>query len=415
MLPTPQLRSVIDTRTPHALIRAHVHAIRSGELSLMTGSSTPRLLHDILSMPAGVKIYSDRADQLDAAPLKVLAVHDLPAPTALPDLSPDTPIAAFYTSGSTGQPQCNVRSWSSLHGEAQRVADTLGVSRGVRLRFAATLPLEHMYGYMFGFLVPYLYELAISERQVTYPADLAAYLTSSDVPAWIVTTPTHLRLYSQCATRFTNVERVICGAGPLSKELAVTAARVFSAPVTEFYGSTETGAVASREWRDHRANLWTCLNGMSVSVDEHANAFASAPHFAQPIALADLLELHSETQFRVIGRATDLVKIAGKRASLADLNRRLLEAPGIRDGTFYMPHTDDELSRLAAFVVLNEDASKLDVMEYLRVHLDNVFLPRPLIDVPALPRNAVGKLTRNAIAELYEQAHTLTQKPSVYT
>ncbi|HEY9513401.1 MAG TPA: AMP-ligase, partial [Rhodanobacter sp.] len=101
------------------------------------------------------------------------------------------------------------------------------------------------------------------------------------------------------------------------------------------------------------------------------------------------------------GRRADLLEIAGKRASLGDLTRRLLAIPGVRDGVVLQLDECDALGvqRIAALVV----APGLDataITEALRRSIDPLFLPRPLRLVTALPRNETGKLPRNALLAL---------------
>jgi acyl-coenzyme A synthetase/AMP-(fatty) acid ligase len=106
----------------------------------------------------------------------------------------------------------------------------------------------------------------------------------------------------------------------------------------------------------------------------------------------------------VLGRSADLVKVAGKRTSLGALNAALLAAPGVRDGSFWVPDQpaqDADVVRLVAFAVLREGASQEAVIAHLRTHIYPVFLPRPLIIVGSLPRDTVGKLPRESLRELY--------------
>jgi len=44
-----------------------------------------------------------------------------------------------------------------------------------------------------------------------------------------------------------------------------------------------------------------------------------------------------------------------------------------------------------------------DIQQALRARIDPVFLPRPLVFVPRLPRNETGKLPREALRDLAEQ------------
>jgi hypothetical protein len=61
--------------------------------------------------------------------------------------------------------------------------------------------------------------------------------------------------------------------------------------------------------------------------------------------------------------------------------------------------TGSGVTRLMAFAVapgLHKDA----LLAQLRLRIDPAFLPRPLVLLDALPRNATGKLTHASLAEL---------------
>ena len=100
------------------------------------------------------------------------------------------------------------------------------------------------------------------------------------------------------------------------------------------------------------------------------------------------------------GRASDMVKIAGKRASLAALNRMLMAVPGVLDGVFYHPAVvGTDRARLGAVVVapgLDDDT----IFARLAERIDAAFLPRPLYRADALPREASGKLPLQRLRDL---------------
>ncbi len=99
----------------------------------------------------------------------------------------------------------------------------------------------------------------------------------------------------------------------------------------------------------------------------------------------------------LLGPSYDLVKVAGKRASLAALNSALLRIQGVVDGTFYWPDQGRTGNgRLTAFVVA-PGLDRSPILAELRKRIDPVFLPRPLRFVDALPRNAMGKLPREQL------------------
>jgi acyl-coenzyme A synthetase/AMP-(fatty) acid ligase len=123
-----------------------------------------------------------------------------------------------------------------------------------------------------------------------------------------------------------------------------------------------------------------------------------APYFEQAITLADLVELLPERRFRLCGRHADLVEIAGKRASLGDLTRRITALAGVEDAVvFQLDDADAAGVRRIAALVVAPTRCELDLLQELRTAIDAAFLPRPLRKVAALPRNETGKLPRAAI------------------
>jgi acyl-coenzyme A synthetase/AMP-(fatty) acid ligase len=131
-----------------------------------------------------------------------------------------------------------------------------------------------------------------------------------------------------------------------------------------------------------------------------------AAHLPQPVVLADLVELldggrDCDNRFVLRGRQGDLLEIAGKRASLGDLTRRLLAIAGVRDGVVFQLDDADGIGvhRIAALVVAPA-LTEADILRALRRSIDPVFLPRRLRCVEALPRNETGKLPRAALLRL---------------
>ena len=120
------------------------------------------------------------------------------------------------------------------------------------------------------------------------------------------------------------------------------------------------------------------------------------------IPVPDRISVKGSNQFVLHGRPANLVNIAGRRISLDDLNFRLNQIEGVRDGVFFMPdEIDGQVTRLVAFVVAPKKTSK-DFLEALRGHIDPVFFPRPLYFVESLPRNPTGKLSRESLCQLLE-------------
>ena len=129
---------------------------------------------------------------------------------------------------------------------------------------------------------------------------------------------------------------------------------------------------------------------------------AHGGHVEQLTPMCDVIELIDDEEFLLHGRTADLVNVAGKRSSFGYLNAQLNAIPGVIDGVFFLRDGatgSTGVARLGA-VVVAPTLSVAALTEHLRRRIDAVFLPRPLIIVERLPRNATGKLPQQALQRL---------------
>jgi acyl-coenzyme A synthetase/AMP-(fatty) acid ligase len=228
-----------------------------------------------------------------------------------------------------------------------------------------------------------------------FPEDVAAALAEIPAPRILVTTPVHLRALVRAARPFPAVALVVCATAPLDGELASAAEKKFDCVVLDFFGSTETCVIATR--RPVQDDAWSLYKGVAL-IPAADGTRAEAPWFAEPTLLQDVVELLPDGRFLLRGRNADMIEIAGKRASLQDLTQRLLAVPGVQDAVVFLPETADQgpVKRVSALVVA-PDVSAASVLGALRAGVDEAFLPRPLVIVPALPRSEAGKLPRHQL------------------
>jgi acyl-coenzyme A synthetase/AMP-(fatty) acid ligase len=118
------------------------------------------------------------------------------------------------------------------------------------------------------------------------------------------------------------------------------------------------------------------------------------------LQLADRISVQTEQEFVLHGRPSDLIKVAGRRASLEALNAELTQIAGVLDGMFYVPDASDTGRERLAAVAVAPGRSVSSILAELRKRIDPVFLPRPLHLVNALPRNALGKLPLESLRGL---------------
>lgn len=373
-------------------------AMLRGTVSLLPPTQTPEMIASLRGFAPDVYYLSDGEAPDIGLPVHRLVLGDAPDWTAdVPRLPVEQVVACAFTSGSTGQPAPHLKTWGSLvrnvRAEARRLelTDTQAI--------VATVPAQHMYGFESSLMIALQRGAAFCAERPFYPGDIVAALEQLPTGRLLVTTPFHLRTLLDAELPLPRVDRIISATAPLSPALAERAEQAFGAPLLEIYGATETGQLATR--RTAQSPVWTTFDDVVLHPGDDGKVVAGGGHIDTPTALGDVIECESATRFVLHGRSADLINIAGKRTSLGYLNHQLAAVPGVVDGSFFMPDEDaaDGVTRLMAFVVAPGKTAR-DIVQGLRTRVDPIFLPRPLVLLDALPRNATGKLPREALTAL---------------
>lgn len=307
-------------------------------------------------------------------------------------------IACVYTSGSTGKPKPHIKTFGRMQQCASAEAERVWATAGNSCTVLGTVPFQHMYGLESTIMLPILGDGTLSSRLPFYPADVIAALNELPTPRLLVTTPFHLRKLLDADIKFPEIAAILSATAPLSLELANEAEGRLRAPITEIYGSTETGQLATR--RPTTQPEWETYAGIVLHQTQDTTS-ASGGHLESTQVLNDVVELITSSRFRLLGRNSDMVNIVGKRNSMAFLNQTITSLPGVIDAVFCLPegNSENQVSRLVAFVVAPKMSSS-DISSSLLPYLDSIFLPRPIIFLDALPRDGNGKISASAMSEL---------------
>ncbi|MGA7181467.1 MAG: AMP-binding protein [Thiobacillaceae bacterium] len=381
--------------------------IVSDRISLLPSTHTPEMVRQMQRIAPDVFCIVDKDDGgVDLPAVRYPESAPPPAPNpAIPDINCEQVIALVFTSGSTGVPVPHAKRWGSLVRNVRAEAERLGV--GAAHAIVGTVPPQHMYGLESTVLMPLQSGAVLHAGRPFYPADICAALASLPRPRVLVTTPYHLRALLTDQATLPAVDQLLSATAPLSQDLAREAESRFGAPLHEIYGCTETGQLASR--RTAAGLEWQTLAGVRLRRDGQT-LWAEGGHIDSPTCLADVIDLTGDgpvsITFLLYGRHADQVNIAGKRTSLAYLNHQLTAISGVQDGVFLLPREDspDRIHRLTA-VVVAPGLTPAALTQALRERIDPVFLPRPLLFVDALPRNATGKLPSQITQELLAALH----------
>lgn len=331
---------------------------------------------------------------------------------SLNTLKPEPVFVTAYSSGSTGQPSATIKPIQALEAEV-KMLHVRWAAQVKNTIFASSVTHYHAYGLPFQLLWPLCAGEKILLKRITYPEELFHFRNNQNMS--FISSPVflnqHVRLLHD-SEPYDFLSFVSSAGAPLPLETAKGMNAALPAPIIEIYGSTETGAIATRT--SGGAETWTCLEQVKIKAGENGNLMVCSPYTGQDdfIELGDCGEIENDGRFVLKGRSDRVVKIHQKRISLTELERCCETSPWV--GTAKMLLAQN--GRLACVAVLTEagqalleEEGKRIVIEKLRLHLrthyDLVVFPRKWRFVEALPVNDMGKTLNADLLALFDKGH----------
>lgn len=380
-------------------------ALMRGRTAILPHAFDEPILAELAADHPGLLFVTDRPRDAGALDEMAVAFDGLSAGAApaFPELAPGMPVAAVFSSGSTGKPVATNRTWGWMQTGVQHYAEAFGLDDLAAYNMVSTAPSQHAYGFETAVFLTLCHRAAIHATIPLYPADVVAALGQIPPPRVLVTTPIHLRVLVDSRIASPDVALVLSATAPLPFSLAAEAEAMLGAPVKEVYGCTEVGLIATR--RTVEGDLWTVPQGMRLEATAGGMRIEAA-HLPAPVLLEDSFERAADRSVRFTGRRNDIVKVAGKRASLSGLDAALNSIDGVIDGV-YLPPNDDQAApanqRLTACIVA-QHADVDRIRRELRTRVASTFVPRPLVRVERIPRNGTGKVRYAELRALVRSA-----------
>jgi acyl-coenzyme A synthetase/AMP-(fatty) acid ligase len=373
-----------------------VAALQARCTTLLPTSRSPEVIAHMRALYPGSLCIDDQ-DSGDAAAGQPAATWE-PVPE-------EHVVMIGFTSGSTGEPSRHEKLWRTVASITAQNSATIraalppGSARTLPW-IVGTVPSQHMYGMELTVLLPLLGGMGIHAARPLLPTEVAATLAAVPAPRILVSTPAHLRAIIASGVPLPHTEVTISATAPLDETLARAVEAATGGVLLEMFGSTETCILGTR--RTALESAWRSYPGVQFRPDGQGTQ-VDAPWFARSEHLQDVIETDATGCFRLIGRSADLIDVAGKRASLADLTQRILRIPGVLDAVIFQPETTGSLVRRLAALVVAPGRTAASIRAALEPAIDPAFMPRPLLIVEALPRTAAGKLPLSALQAVLRQ------------
>ncbi|WP_456268055.1 AMP-binding protein [Kushneria sp. AK178] len=330
--------------------------------------------------------------------------------TLTPELSPHQDAVVLFTSGSSGEPTPISRTLGQLDAEVAAFERHWPLADGVVI---SQVSHQHTWGLTAGLLRALATSHPFGLAIVAWPETLAEWLMTMPVSALISSPPQLSRLPGAAiAMPERGPARLFSAAAPLDQDAAIQAEALLGSELIEIYGSSESGAIAWR--RPGRDTTWQALDDVMLRGDGERTLLQSArlPDPDQWHEQADhiqLLETHPP-RFTLHGRADRIVKIGGKRVSLAGLAHHLETFPGVQAARcLTIDHSGGRIGAVVAMApecIAHDHDTRRALVSALRRHLADAFepvvLPRFWRFVHHLPVNAQGKLTHAMARRLFD-------------
>lgn len=322
---------------------------------------------------------------------------------------------AVLSSGTLGTPKVI---W---HDHAALLATAALTQRRLELRaddrVLVTVPLHHMYG-LGAALLPAL--LAGAEIHLLPKAHLLSFNDAlrASAPTWVYSTPHLLRtLLQRKHTAIAGCRGVVLAGDGIPAPLHAQAREVFHR-VFDLYGSSELGVIAISDANSPLA--LRPLDGVRAfpadAAAEHSALIVAHPYAATHIVhehtlracpdtwdTRDIAQFREDGGFAIRGRADLSVNRAGKLLVLADLERAVMEWPGVALAVAIALDEDTTAGKAIAIVVLpSSPALTIDALKRQAADaLPGYARPDRYILATEIPRLGSGKPDRNAITKEY--------------
>lgn len=363
-----------------------------------------------------------------------------PAPGRLPALAGQRRAMMVYTSGTTGRPKGVVTTHANLASQVTSLIEAWDWVSDDRILLV--LPLHHVHGIV-NVLTCALWAGAACEMLPTFDAELVWDRLASGrltlfmavptiyrklIAAWDATPAERQRALSAGSA---GLRLMVSGSAALPVQTLERWRDISGHTLLERYGMTEIGMALSNPLHGERRPgfVGTPLPGVEVRlVDEHGSTVPPGipgeievrggsvflEYWGRPEATREAFRdgwfrtgdvaVLEDGAYRILGRTSvDIIKTGGYKVSALEIEEVLRTHPDIVECAVVGMEDPEWGERVAVAVELRTGGSlDLETLKgWSRDRLAPYKIPRALRVVSALPRNAMGKVTKPDVAALF--------------
>src|SRR5213083_1307455 len=338
------------------------------------------------------------------------------------DWGENVPSLLKLTSGTTAAPRAIRFRSHQLLADCNQICDTMKIT-GADLNFGV-IPISHSYGFS-NLLTPLIARgvpMVLSRDRT--PRAILSDLTRSNATVF-----PGMPVFYQALCEMDYVPalpklRLCISAGaPLPRTVAKKFREKFNLPIHSFYGSSECGGICyDRETTNEvEGFVGQPMAGVGIELLEPnasacqiqvRSAAVGDGYFPEPdeeklgdgAFVPDDLLARDDSGFKIVGRISDVINVAGKKVNPEEVEAHLLRFSGVRQAVvFGRPAAAGVLrnEEVAACVVVSPHVTESDLLRFCRTALSAWQVPKRIFVVDAIPMNERGKISRRGLARRF--------------
>jgi acyl-CoA synthetase (AMP-forming)/AMP-acid ligase II len=303
-----------------------------------------------------------------------------------------------------------------LLADCQNICETMGITeRDVNF---GVIPISHSYGFS-NLLTPMIVRgvsLALSNDRI--PRAIIDGLSSSRATVFPGMPVFYQSLCEMNESPLPDLRLCISAGAPLPVETGQTFREKFRREIHSFYGASECGGICYV----HKAQaipgfVGEAMCGVALELvdPEVSNSLirvrsravadgyfpvSDEDKLAHSIFVPDDLLKKTAGGYRIVGRSSDLINVAGKKVHPAEVEAEILCREGVREAIVFGRESERRNQEVAACVVA-KGLTEGELLAHCRARLSSWQVPRRIYFVEAIPVDERGKTSRRQLALRY--------------
>jgi long-chain acyl-CoA synthetase len=333
----------------------------------------------------------------------------------------NAPCLLKLTSGTTAAPRAIRFRSEQLLADCEQICATMAISE-TDINFGV-IPISHSYGFS-NLLTP----LIAHGVPVVLSGDRVPRAVLTDLNRSQATVFPGTPVFYQAFCEMRDVQpppalRLCISAGaPLPAATAKKFFQRFGLSIHSFYGSSECGGICydrlGKVFED--GYVGEPMQNVAVELIEPAaklsrirvrSAAVADDYFpkADRETLGDGLFVPDDVLtregmgFRIAGRTSDVINVAGRKVNPAEVEAELVGLSGIQQAVVFGRKSEFRNEEVAACVVADADVSESHLLQLCRKRLSGWQVPKRIFVVEKMPVNERGKVSRRDLARLFAE------------